>query len=387
MLPLSAKCSKNRLAGICVTFFLYGIRGSSYRVAVMKRATKTRPPAPPKSRFKGANQTMLIAVAASFVIHAAVIYGVPSVIVFSDGTARPSEPIVVDVLNAQELAALSDLPPTAENEFAAEIPSPLLERTPADMAAELAALERPATLDEAVTLLARAETAEMPLPDPAKRPPDTPPMPERALPESLPMAAPLTFAPLLRQPGELAIAAPAPMPKKPMELLDQKPLPSASRIAEADAAQSRLSLAGMPKALDSDQNRFGVFAGPRYEEAVNKQDEADIPKKEERRVKDEVTPAPAFSPEKHIEGPAKGRSVAYRPRPPQANISIDVELRFKFWVLPDGAIGEVIPVKRGNAKLEQLAMAYLKQWRFEPLPANAPQVKVWGTIPIKFIAQ
>ena len=354
----------------------------------MKRATKTRQTAPPKPRFKGANQTMLIAVAASFVIHAAVIYGVPSVIVFSDGTARPSEPIVVDVLNAQELAALSDLPPTAENEFAAEIPSPLLERTPADMAAELAALERPAELDEAVTLLARAETAEMSLPDPAKRPPDTPPMPERAPSESLPMAAPLKFEPLLRQPGELAIAAPAPLLKKPMEMRDQKPLPSASRVAAADAAQSRLSLAGMPKALDSDQNRFGIFAGPRYEEAVNKQDEAAvIPKKEERRVKDEATPAPAFSPEKHIEGPAKGRSVAHRPRPPQANISIDVELRFKFWVLPDGTIGEVIPVKRGNAKLEQLAMAYLKQWRFEPLPANAPQVKVWGTIPIKFIAQ
>ena len=354
----------------------------------MKRATKPRPPAPPKPRFKGANQTMLLAVAASFVIHAAVIYGVPSVIVFSDGTARPSEPIIVDVLNAQELAALSDLPPTEENEFAAEIPSPLLERTPADMAAELAALERPAELNEAVMLLARAETAEMPLPGAAAtRPPDTPPMPERAPSESLPMAAPLKFAPLLRQPGELAIAAPAPLPKKPMEMRDQKPLPSASRVTAADAAQSRLSLAGMPKALESDQNRFGVFAGPRYEEAVNTQDEAVIPKKEERRVKDEATPAPAFSPEKHIEGPAKGRSVAYRPRPPQANISIDVELRFKFWVLPDGAIGEVIPVKRGNAKLEQLAMAYLKQWRFEPLPANAPQVNVWGTIPIKFIAQ
>jgi TonB family protein len=88
-----------------------------------------------------------------------------------------------------------------------------------------------------------------------------------------------------------------------------------------------------------------------------------------------------------IEGPVKGRKIIRRPAPPKVDITIGVELKLKFWVLPDGTIGEVVPLKRGDAQLEQIAIAYLKQWQFEPLALGSPQQKIWGTIPIRFIVQ
>lgn len=85
-----------------------------------------------------------------------------------------------------------------------------------------------------------------------------------------------------------------------------------------------------------------------------------------------------------IKGPAGERKVVYRPKPPAVELEAETEIVLKFWVLPGGEVGRVIPIKKGEPKLETKAIAYLKGWRFNPLSAHEPQVEQEGTIPIRF---
>ena len=52
--------------------------------------------------------------------------------------------------------------------------------------------------------------------------------------------------------------------------------------------------------------------------------------------------------------------------------------------MSNGAVGRVVPVKKSDPRLEVLAMNYLRQWRFTPLPSDATQDEQWGIIPFKF---
>ncbi len=85
-----------------------------------------------------------------------------------------------------------------------------------------------------------------------------------------------------------------------------------------------------------------------------------------------------------IKGPAGERRVVYRPKPPAVELEAETEIVLKFWVLPGGEVGRVIPIKKGEPELETKAIAYLKEWRFNPLSAHEPQVEQEGTIPIRF---
>jgi TonB family protein len=87
-----------------------------------------------------------------------------------------------------------------------------------------------------------------------------------------------------------------------------------------------------------------------------------------------------------IEGPASRREVLYKPTwLPEVHIDVEVDIRLKFWVLPDGTVGEVIPLQRGDVRLERAAIEYLKNWRFTPVASDTP--KAWGIIPIKYKLQ
>jgi TonB family protein len=66
---------------------------------------------------------------------------------------------------------------------------------------------------------------------------------------------------------------------------------------------------------------------------------------------------------------------------------VEAEIELTFYVLSDGMVDRVIPTMRGDAELERIAIQYLKQWRFAPLPKDQPQVEQWGVIPIKFRLQ
>ena len=84
-----------------------------------------------------------------------------------------------------------------------------------------------------------------------------------------------------------------------------------------------------------------------------------------------------------IEGPAATRQVLFKPpRFPDIELDVDVTIRLKFWVLPDGTVGEVLPLQRGDVRLERAAIAYMKNWRFTPVSPDQPQI--WGIIPITY---
>jgi len=85
-----------------------------------------------------------------------------------------------------------------------------------------------------------------------------------------------------------------------------------------------------------------------------------------------------------IRGPAGSREILYKPEIPEVKIEREGEVELKFWVLPDGSVGSVVPLLRGDAELESIATNYLKQWRFNPLNEGGSTVEQWGTISVKF---
>lgn len=83
-----------------------------------------------------------------------------------------------------------------------------------------------------------------------------------------------------------------------------------------------------------------------------------------------------------IAGPAAHRQVLYRPKPPEVTVKRETAVLLKFWVRPDGTVGRVVPLRKGDPRLEAVAVRFLKGWRFNPLPEKAEEQ--WGTIPIVF---
>jgi TonB family protein len=85
-----------------------------------------------------------------------------------------------------------------------------------------------------------------------------------------------------------------------------------------------------------------------------------------------------------IKGPASERQVLFQPPPPKVNVESESEIELRFWLLPNGSVSRVVPVKKSDPRLEALAINYLRQWRFTPLPSDAPPDEQWGIIPFKF---
>jgi len=88
-----------------------------------------------------------------------------------------------------------------------------------------------------------------------------------------------------------------------------------------------------------------------------------------------------------IKGSLISRKILERPNPPQVKSKVEVEIELMFWVLPNGTVDRVVPSVKGDTELERIAVQYLKQWRFAPLPKDQPQTVQGGTLPIKFRLQ
>ncbi len=88
-----------------------------------------------------------------------------------------------------------------------------------------------------------------------------------------------------------------------------------------------------------------------------------------------------------IKGALVNRKILERPNLPQVKSKVEVEIELTLWVLPNGAVDRVVPSVKGDTELERIAVQYLKQWRFAPLPKDQPQAVQGGTIPIKFKLQ
>lgn len=112
-----------------------------------------------------------------------------------------------------------------------------------------------------------------------------------------------------------------------------------------------------------------------------------LPEEEDAKISVNNTPELEFDvpPEaEQIEGPVASRELTFKPPPPTAQVSQGAVITLKFWVFPDGTVGKIVPLKKGNAELEQIAIQYLQQWRFSPLSSEVKQEDQWGIIPIKF---
>lgn len=98
-----------------------------------------------------------------------------------------------------------------------------------------------------------------------------------------------------------------------------------------------------------------------------------------KRYGEEEFPEPV----EEIKGPVAKRRVIYRPPLPQ-KIRAEGEIELKFWVLPDGTVGRIIPLKKSDPLLEEEAIRYLKEWKFNSLPYESRQEE-WGIIPLRFV--
>jgi Gram-negative bacterial TonB protein C-terminal len=107
-----------------------------------------------------------------------------------------------------------------------------------------------------------------------------------------------------------------------------------------------------------------------------------------RRETAPTRPATITLPSPHaassIRGPAAERQVIFQPPPPNVTVESESEIELRFWILPNGAVARVVPVKKADPRLEGLAINYMRHWRFTPLPSDAPQDEQWGIIPFKF---
>jgi len=87
-----------------------------------------------------------------------------------------------------------------------------------------------------------------------------------------------------------------------------------------------------------------------------------------------------------IEGQAASRVVTYKiiPEYPE-NLQTQAVIKISFTVLPNGHVGEVIPIIKANAQLEKITLDAFRQWRFNALPADASQRVEKGIITFRYL--
>jgi len=86
-----------------------------------------------------------------------------------------------------------------------------------------------------------------------------------------------------------------------------------------------------------------------------------------------------------IEGKAAERKIVNQALPPYPEgYSKEGTIKIRFSILPNGMVGETIPILKTDAVLEQNAMDALKKWRFNPIPQSAPQETVEGIITFRY---
>lgn len=69
---------------------------------------------------------------------------------------------------------------------------------------------------------------------------------------------------------------------------------------------------------------------------------------------------------------------------PRYTEKVDATIRVRITVDPRGRIVRRIPLLKGNPELEQAVMEALQRWRFNALPANAPQEPQTGVVTFRF---
>lgn len=207
------------------------------------------------------------------------------------------------------------------------------------------------------------------------------------IPQDKPLAPPNTEA--LQQAVQGAITDASP----PRELvqLPQGPPPATALESVADPLRIASSLMD---ALRREPRLADPLLLPRLPEPgrmlAERQELPPLPAVERQASREAMAPRPAAiaspapNPAVQIKGPAAERRVIFQPPPPSPTIESETEIELRFWLLPNGTVGRVVPLKKADPRLEALAINYLRNWRFNPLPPDVAPDEQWGIIPFKF---
>ncbi len=77
------------------------------------------------------------------------------------------------------------------------------------------------------------------------------------------------------------------------------------------------------------------------------------------------------------------RTPVRTPTPVYAS-QVNADISVKIWVAPNGRISRQLVLRKGDPRLEDAVNRALKQWQFNPLPANVPQDLQEGTVTFRF---
>ncbi len=82
------------------------------------------------------------------------------------------------------------------------------------------------------------------------------------------------------------------------------------------------------------------------------------------------------------------REILYDPLPAYpAGLDKEARIRIKITVLPNGTIGDLIPLQKADATLESVTMKTLKMWRLSSLKPSDPQLNQTAVITFRFVLQ
>ncbi|MFT5142345.1 MAG: protein TonB [Rhodothermales bacterium] len=85
-----------------------------------------------------------------------------------------------------------------------------------------------------------------------------------------------------------------------------------------------------------------------------------------------------------IEGLNRQAVQIVMPRQPEM---VNAKVRIRITVAPSGRVVRRVPLIKGNPALDQAAMDALANWRFNPLPPNAPQEPQTGIVTFNFVVR
>jgi protein TonB len=150
----------------------------------------------------------------------------------------------------------------------------------------------------------------------------------------------------------------------------QKLTPQEQYIPEQSAMPQQGRQAGLPEIDNSEKNI----------QPATEQMDAEKPSIAPSPMQGEQTQQPYT-----IEGEAAKRTVIEQEIPQYPpNLQKEAVVRIRFTVLPDGYIGQMIPVQKGEPVLEEITMKALRKWRFNPLPPDVEQANAQGVITFRY---
>ena len=77
-----------------------------------------------------------------------------------------------------------------------------------------------------------------------------------------------------------------------------------------------------------------------------------------------------------LEGSISERGIIHKIIPEYpAGLQKEARIRLRFYVLPNGRVGQIIPLTKADARLESVSIEALRGWRFAPVPGKATDVQ------------